>query len=240
LKPWGKGRRRTGAGGDNGRKWRRIKPTDASNDAGTPARLRALWREFDPKDELHHAASAIIAAISRFTRCTVPLPHPNIFATLRMPLAAPSCSRFHHPQVPGDTLVGTPTMRPHLRTLSVNRDTVAATHPIRWSAWTGLPVKSSALIRSTRRIEPDQQRVRNAGSLCLRNERASDARSMLMWNPDGYHCHGPLWLSLRRVSDVAGQPHRSSLRPAKSRLQSEYRAIRCQGSSTTPCRGSVL
>jgi hypothetical protein len=90
LKPWGKGRRRTGAGGDNGRKWRRIKPNDASNDAGTPARFRALRREFDPKDELHHAASATIAAISRFTRCTVPLPHPTIFATLRMPLPAPS------------------------------------------------------------------------------------------------------------------------------------------------------
>ena len=34
---------------------------------------------------IDHAASTIVAAISLFTRCTVPLPHPTIFATLRMP-----------------------------------------------------------------------------------------------------------------------------------------------------------
>jgi hypothetical protein len=32
-----------------------------------------------------HAASTIVAVIFRFTRCTVPLPHPTSFATLRIP-----------------------------------------------------------------------------------------------------------------------------------------------------------
>jgi hypothetical protein len=39
-----------------------------------------------------HAASANCPAISRFTRCTVPLPTPTIAATLRMPLPALRCS----------------------------------------------------------------------------------------------------------------------------------------------------
>jgi hypothetical protein len=33
----------------------------------------------------YYAASTIVAAISFLTRCTVPLPQPTIFATLRIP-----------------------------------------------------------------------------------------------------------------------------------------------------------
>ena len=39
-----------------------------------------------------HAAFANSPAISRFTRCTVPLPTLTIAATLRMPLPALRCS----------------------------------------------------------------------------------------------------------------------------------------------------
>ena len=47
------------------------------------------------------------------------------------------------------------------------------------------------------------------------NQRASDVRDAHA-GPISDHCYEPLRLrSLRRVSDVAGRPHRNSLRPAK-------------------------
>jgi hypothetical protein len=63
-----------------------------------------------------HAAFANSPAISRFTRCTVPLPTPTNAATLRMPFPALRCLLMA-PSVFGDTF-GRPSFFPCWRTRS--------------------------------------------------------------------------------------------------------------------------
>ena len=86
------------------------------NEAGFLAKLFALPRELDTKDGLHHAAFTKLAAISRFTLCTVPLPTPTSAATFSIPLPALRCVLMAF-SIFGETL-GRPSFPPCCRTRS--------------------------------------------------------------------------------------------------------------------------